>query len=585
MTQLLLFQTLREEVQAMPNGIVARDYQASAAARVRDLFAGGSKGVIIRQPTGTGKTVAGCFIMEEWLSRGPKHRAIVLCHEIQLLDQFSQEIEDILDIRPLIEQGQQNVVTPAQLKRRKIVVASRATLYEKEEEDAAGAKRTVSRLHKFSPSDYKWLVVIDEVHRWLRSLPSCKHILEWFEQDPESRRLGLTATPERGDKRTLKGVTPDVAADYMLYDVDGGPCAIRDGWAVEYDQRFVVVEGVDFTTLREVKGDFDEHELEAILTERKQILSFVKPTIDLVGDRRTISFNVTKHAAKAVARVFNEFKPGSAFSLDGDAPPHLRNSVYSRHQRGEFQFLCVCGLCREGYNDPGIGAVAVFRPTKSRGLAEQMKGRGCRPLRGLVDGLAGPEERRAAIADSDKPTCMIIDLVGVTGLADCATTAHILASGKPDEVIDRANKNALDEDGPVDMGEEIRKAQREIDAEREQARQERVERERREDEEAERQAKLKGEVRYSEHAVQQGQGSRVQRPKRRARFLRGKFRGRRVVDVPQWYLEGAASNITEPAWLASAVQKELAERTDPPADEADDVNRAFQEATTFSSKP
>jgi superfamily II DNA or RNA helicase len=562
----------------MPNGIVPRDYQASAAAKVRDLFTGGSQGVIVRQPTGTGKTVLGCFIIQWWLSLSPKHRAIVLCHEIQLLDQFTQEIEDILGIKPVIEQGQQNVVTPAQLKRRKIVVASRATLYEREEKDTKGNKRTVSRLHKFSPTDYKWLVVIDEVHRYLRSLPSCKHILEWFEQDPDSRRIGLTATPERGDKRTLKGVTPDVAADYMLYDVDGGPCAVRDGWAVEYDQRFVVVEGVDFKTLGEVRGDFDEHELEAILTKRKQLLAMVVPTIELVGDRRTITFNVTKQAAKEVAQTFNEFKPGSAVSLDGDAAPYLRQSVYSRHQRGEFQFLCVCGLCREGYNDPGIGAVAVFRPTKSRGLAEQMKGRGCRPLRGLVDGLAGPEERRASIAASDKPNCMIIDLVGVTGLADCATTAHILASGKPDEVIDRANKNALDKDGSVDMGEEIRRAQSEIDNEREKAKQERIEREKREEEEAKRQAKLRGEVRYSEHTVRQGQGSRVHRPRRGARFIWGKFKGQLVSSVPQWYLEWAAKKITKPDWLVTAIQRELNGDNGGPAGEADDVNRLFQEA-------
>ena len=82
-----------------------------------------------------------------------------------------------------------------------------------------------------------------------------------------------------------------------------------------------------------------------------------------------------------------------AHALDGSTPDLQRREVYARHQRGDFQFLCVCGLCREGYNDPGVGAIAVFRPTKSRSLAEQMKGRGSRPLRGLVDGLETAEER------------------------------------------------------------------------------------------------------------------------------------------------------------------------------------------------
>ena len=68
-------------------------------------------------------------------------------------------------------------------------------------------------------------------------------------------------------------------------------------------------------------------------------------------------------------------------SMDGSTNPKDRRETYTAHQTGRFQFLSVCGLCREGYNDPDISCVAVFRPVskKASSLAEQMKERAAGP--------------------------------------------------------------------------------------------------------------------------------------------------------------------------------------------------------------
>lgn len=851
--QLSLFDNLKAEVAATPAGIVPRDYQQDAIQTAFDLWARGSAGVIVRQPTGSGKTLTATLMADQWLGRSKDHRVIVLAHERQLVHQFADEIEDILGERPGIEMA--NECVPAN-KIPRVTVASRQSLLPREVQAEGGDEDAVSRLDKFDPIRYHWLVILDEVHRWLFALKSCRHILEWFSKSPHNKRLGLTATPERGDKKTLSRVTPDVAADYRLYDIDGGPCAVRDGWAVEYDQRFVTVVGVDFKTIREVAKDFDKNELHEVLSQRENLLGMVKPTLDIVGDRRTIVFNVTVDMAKWVAHTINEFKPGQAVSLDGSAPDHRRKDVYRRHQAGKFQFLSVCGLClgsgtliltdkgevpielvttdmtlwdgvefvphdgviskgvkpvieyagltatgdhnvwtgdgwvslsackqqrleirvggiegkavlesdgyhrganssretkasgaggkvrrlwgsqrqshignqkvpgwvqkllqvfrcpelaidalsfckktmreftrhilqglrregsqvqlchaggngqvdygkpwptqglhhrphrqrgplrtgehsvgqpeaagdesacpttriypepkrhtqteevevydilnagprnrftasglivsncREGYNDPGIGAVAVFRPTKSRGLAEQMKGRGCRPLRGCVDSTMTREERLAAIATSSKPSCVIVDLVGITGMADCASTAHIMAEGKPDEVIQRANENAIKKDGPVDMAEEVRKAQGEINEERQAAIDAAIERQRKEREEAERCAKLVGVVTYSERKVQQGGGSRVHQPKRRRTVMPfGKHKGTAMEDIDAGYLRWVAKDV-KTQWIRNAAQGELDQRagksnTHRNVDMVEDVNAAFNDAACY----
>lgn len=568
----------------------ARDYQQRGIDKAFELWGEGSHGVIFRQPTGSGKTVSGALIAERWCAQGENYHAIVIAHERQLVQQFSWEIEDVLGESAPIEMADQKAATS---RLAKVIVASRATI--KESDDKPNP-----RLRKFDNA-LNWLVIIDECHRWKWGLSSCKGILEWFAQNPKSKRLGLSATPERSDKVSLRKLFPDIASDYRLFDAAGGVCAVDDGWAVTYDQRFVTVEGVDFKNLREVAGDFTDEELGEKLTQREALLSLVKPTIDLVGERRTIIFNPTVAMAKAVAGAINSEVGADdlAVSLDGSYPDAIRRDVYRRHQRGDFQFLSVCGLCREGYNDPGIQAVAIFRPTKSRPLAEQMKGRGCRPLKGVVDGLATPEARRAAIAASAKPNCMIVDLVGVTGLADCASTASILAAGLEDEaeVVNRANAAAAakSEAGEaVDMNDEVRKAARDLREERERARLARIAREEAERLEAERLGKIRGDVRYSERKVEQGQGGSVRRSSERKGpcMMFGKHKGEPIESLNTNYLRTFAEKVPptkRTQWMFDAIGRELAKRRGEPmptkaarsvpkVSSIDDANRLFMEA-------
>jgi len=566
MTQLAFqFDTLRAEVE-MIGGIIPRDYQAEAIERALKLWERGVIGVLNRQPTGTGKTVVGSMISKKWLDMGSDHRVLVLAHERQLVHQFAEEIEDILKIQPGIEMADEAVKVN---KIPKITVASRATLLERKKKNDKGDEEVVSRLQKFDAMRYQWLIIIDECHRWLWSLPSCKPILEHFAVNPNSRRLGLTATPQRSDKKTLGKIFQSVCCDYRYHDLFGGKSAVTDGWAVPYDQRFITVEGVDFKDLKTVAtvaADFDEHDLEEKLGDRKTLLSFVKPTIDLVGDRRTLCFSATVNLAKWVAHTLNEFKENSAVSIDGSTPEFKRKQVYAAHQKGEFQFLSVCMLCREGYNDPGIGAVAIYRPTKSKSLKEQMLGRGCRPLRGIVNSKMSKEERLAAIAGSTKPNCLIIDLVGCTGMGESVSAAHVLADGLPDEVIARANKNALNKTGSVDMADELRKAKVQIDEEKESLRKKhaRMEAEAAERREAEKMARLQAVVRYSQHRVDQAHGSRMEQssPRRNeTRMLFGKHKGKPISEVPTDYLRWMVKGeLKLKDWYKQAIHSEIDRR-------------------------
>jgi hypothetical protein len=132
-----------------------------------------------------------------------------------------------------------------------------------------------------------------------------------------------------------------------------------------------------------------------------------------------------------------------------------------------------------------------------------MKGRGCRPLPGIVDGGLDREARLAAIAASDKDHCLIVDLVGITGLADCASSVQIYAEGLSDEIQQRA-EDILAEQGletEADVEGAIEQAKREDAEAHERARAERLAAELHARELAERRAKAGAEVTYTSHEM------------------------------------------------------------------------------------
>jgi hypothetical protein len=181
------------------------------------------------------------------------------------------------------------------------------------------------------------------------------------------------------------------------------------------------------------------------------------------------------------------------------------------------------------------------------------------------------DERLAAIAASEKPNCMVVDLVGVSGMADCASTAHILATGLPDGVADRANRNALKKKNqPIDMAAEVRQARKEIDdEERERRRKAREAKELAERLEAARRGKLQSEVGYKATRIQQGSGARTYATKGRSGtrwIFHGRHKGKLLSEIPAGYLRWAIENLKFSGkfeWFKGAIYGELKRRESP----------------------
>lgn len=463
-----------------------RPYQRDALLDFIAAYESGERAMLLRLATGMGKTYTASLIADWWRSRGDDHRVLVLCAERVLVEQFRDEIQAFLTWEDVgLEMSSDGWVSHRAERQPGIIIATRQTL--------TGNGKNFARLDKLNPTAFRWLVVIDEAHQWAGHLSTCGPIFEHFEQNPDSARIGQTGTPERGD-----GVSLRLGFSHPISDVRLST-AINDGYLVPFRQKYITVEGVDFTDpalLKSLKGDFDDDELDRVLSKREAMASMIVPLLEQVEGRRCLVFWPGVKSARDGANAISAevaLRPsdaawGGAEHTHGGTPTDDRRDIIRRFQRGDFQFLCVCNLCRAGYDDPSLGAVAVFRPTKSRVLAEQMKGRSVRPLRGLINGLDTPESRKAAIAASAKPDALVIDLVGVSGMPEVATTAELLLAGADDELLKRID--AILQSGETQSIDEAKqKAEAEIEHETE-------ERKRREREEADRMAKVRVAVRY-----------------------------------------------------------------------------------------
>lgn len=418
-----------------------RDYQQRAIRGVCDTLRSHGSALVV-SPTGTGKTV----LFAE-AARLASKRVMVIAHREELLVQAADKIEAVTGDRPEIEQSIL-WANESFFAKSKVVVASVQTLNAK--------MKSGRRMERFSPDEFS-LIIFDEAHHAVSA--SYRRVADWFHKNnPSCRILGFTATPDRADKLALGHVFEAVAFDYNIRQ------AIDDGWLVPIKNTVVAVDGLDFSSVRSTAGDLNKRDLAAVMEFEKVLHGVAVPTLDLIGDLQTIVFAASVKQAERLAEIFDRYRPNCAGFVSGDMEPDRRRDVIARFKSGALQILVNVGVATEGFDAPGVGCVVMARPTKSRSLYAQMVGRGTRPSPGVPDKHSTPEDRRAAIAASDKPHCMVIDFAGNSGQHRLIHATDILGGEEPDEVLDRAYE-IIDKGVTSDVSEAVEIAKVEIEEE------------------------------------------------------------------------------------------------------------------------
>lgn len=420
-----------------------RDYQSEAVRAVFHEWEDRQSTLVV-SPTGTGKTQVFCDI----ISKMQPKRAMVLAHREELITQAVKRLWKDFGIVADVEMADRQA-DEGYYNRAPVVVSTIQT-------QIAG-NGGYGRMKLFKPEDFG-LVVCDEAHHY--TSPSFRRVLDYYKQNPNVKIVGVTATPDRADEEALGQVFESVAYDYEILD------AIRDGWLVPVDQKMVNIEGLDFSGIRTTAGDLNGADLAAVMEAEKTLHGIASASVDIIGDgKRTLVFTVTVKQAEMLSQIFNRHRPGMSDWICGRTPKDQRHKIFKDFSNGTTQVLVNVGVATEGYDNPGVEVIVQARPTKSRCLYAQIIGRSLRPLPGLVDGLVTDDERKASIANSIKPSALVLDFVGNAGRHKLMTTADILGGKVSDEAIELAIAKAKKNGKVVRMDEALDEAERDLRAE------------------------------------------------------------------------------------------------------------------------
>jgi superfamily II DNA or RNA helicase len=420
--------------------MILRPYQNDCASAVITAWQENGSTLAVL-PTGCGKTI----VFAEIIRRCYPRRAMVLAHREELIWQARDKIQRVTGLNCEVEMGEIHATMHGLFGGPSVVVSTIQT-------HCAGGDGG-GRMGKFDPSHFG-LLIIDEAHH--ATSPSYRRVIDYYRTNPELRVLGVTATPDRTDEEALGQVFDTVAYDYEILD------AIHDGWLTPIDQQIVVVEGLDFSHVRTTAGDLNGADLAAVMEFEKNLQGIAGPAIEIIGRKRALVFTASVAHAERLCEIFNRHRSDMAGWVCGKTDGEERRKLLQDFANGNIQVVCNCGVLTEGFDDPGVEVVIMGRPTKSRSLYAQMVGRATRPLPGLVDGVDTADARKRAVAASPKPSCLVVDFVGVSGQHKLVTSADILGGKVSEAAIEQAISEAREAGEPVRMADALEDAEAEI---------------------------------------------------------------------------------------------------------------------------
>jgi superfamily II DNA or RNA helicase len=465
-----------------------RDYQNKTIVKIGEAYQDGFSAPLAVLATGLGKTVIFSEYIRQFLRESDK-RVLVLAHRAELIWQAKAKIESICECTVGVEMGEFRASTFGFFKERVIVSTIQTQI-----SGRAGA----GRMRNFNPDEFG-LLIIDEAHHAVS--PSYKRVINYY-RECGAKILGVTATPDRGDKKALGSVFDVVA---MEYDVGDG---VRDGWLTPIEQRMVTILGLDFSKMRTTAGDLNGGDLAEEMERESNLYGVADATVKISENRKTLIFCASVKQTERLAEVINRYKANSAVCIDGRASKEERAQILREYHEGKYQYLVNCALFTEGFDEPDVACVVFARPTKSRALYAQMLGRGTRPHSSIASRLGlntTAEERKSIIGNCAKPSVLVLDFVGNCGRHKLVTSFDILggcgSNPYSDEVIKKAKKlsdNAQKAGAPMLTDEALEKAKKEVE-ERKRA-------------EAAKRIGLKAEARYSVQDVDPFDMYNLQRP-------------------------------------------------------------------------
>jgi len=381
-----------------------RDYQAAAVDAVEREWADGHDHTLLVIPTGGGKTIIFSEIARRASAKG---RVLILAHRDELIRQAADKLYNSTGLFCGIEKG----------------IESSGHMFD----ITIGSVQTMmreNRLNKYD-EDYFSVIIVDEAHHCLAD--SYRKILDHFKG---AKLLGVTATPDRGDKKTLAEIFDSIAYEYSLAQ------AIKDGYLVPPKAEMIPLR-IDLSGVKTSMGDYTDGSLGIAL--QPYLEKIADEMVTRCQDRKTVIFLPLIAISQEFCGMLNQ-RGLSAAEVNGTSKD--RAEILTDFEKGRYNALCNSMLLTEGWDCPAADCIVVLRPTKIRSLYSQMVGRILRlsPETGKKDALILDFLWMTAKHDLVKPAVLVAKDEAIAARIDA-----MMADGQMVDILDAEAQAIKDE--------------------------------------------------------------------------------------------------------------------------------------------
>lgn len=367
------------------SSLALRPFQIEALDTYRKTYGRGNAHLGIAA-TGAGKTVLFVYLAGQIVPK-TRHRFVVLAHREALVRQAAEKARRFApDLKISLERG-----TEKAREEDDFIVSSFQTLRGERLDcflERIGLKPSLRCSEKNRRPIF---LVVDEAHHALA--PTYVETIKTLTSHPESRLLGVTATPFRSDDddgANLRGLFPQLA-----FKIERGPL-IDENWLAS-PRHYLIKTGSSIYGVKTKAGDYDEKQLAIALDlddRNERIVALLKEAaeegIKEIGQTvlRGVVFALSVDHARKIAEMVRALGWDAA-AITAETPVAERQAWDERLAKGEkHTVLTSYGVLTEGWDVEAVNVGVFARPTKSRVLADQMTGRILRYLESKPSVLA-----------------------------------------------------------------------------------------------------------------------------------------------------------------------------------------------------
>ena len=350
-----------------------RDYQQEMKLRLFKEWEF-HRSVMVQMPTGTGKTHLLAAVVKEFLCGiGAGTQVWIVAHR-----------------RELVEQIEETVARYGMGKEPDKSAKNGRTGKDSMPEESGRVR--VFSIQWLSRNWKNWeespgLIVIDEAHHAL-----AETYRELWKRYPEARKLGMTATPCRLNRKGFTDLFDTLITSWSIAEFIGR------GWLSSFDYVSIRANSreqrlVDSLKKRGADGDYQVKEMNAVLNRETGIRQLYESVRRYAAGKKGIVYAVSIAHARQIAAYYSLHGVESV-AIDSRTPALERKELVEDFRRGRIKILVNVDIFSEGFDCPDVEFVQLARPTLSLAKYLQQVGRGLRK-------------------SDDKDSCVLIDNVGL----------------------------------------------------------------------------------------------------------------------------------------------------------------------------